>query len=780
MASGGITDDSDLSNCEFKLSDQGFDSHGSSGYVVEAASKSEGGHSHWHSSHSLCTRNRAPPISQSQRRGAILQASGSENSILVAGQDFGLFSGWLESKIAHRQVAPENGPSRPPQVSFGKDMKLPMFVVAKLKVKLLRAREAIKDRNERARSKRAIDPGSKAKVCWDAGTTLLLIYTLFEIPFRLAFVEASCAMDASNSFNLFVDLIFMTDIVISFNTGYIERIRGEELLRDDRAQIAKRYLGSWFVIDLVSSVPLDVLVCASLTDTSSESSLDIMRVFKIARFLKLARLVKFWRVINKWQAMSTSPAISNGVLLFKLIIGLFMCAHIMGCGWELVIQGQDCGIWADAMLAPDPENRYGCECLYSQYRAPELKGICEPLNWMNKYDSGLHDNAPASEKYMTCFYFVIVGLSTVGFGDITPANDVERLVSTIYTLIGAVVFALIIGSISDIAQRSNKFSESISANLHAVADMLEHRDVPDELTQRIMQQMKYASARSPHHYANEEVFKLLDNSGSLLPRHLRVQLMAHLMTNQCDSFLLTLPLFVQMDPELRAELLIMFRPVLLNKGEYLFHALDAGEDMYVLVKGSLETFNFVNQFGYMGNDKHIDQPGDFVGEVLVALVIFVAAVDGLRLCLWLMCAYGMYCSLCVLFRRIQPLSGITLQAIRAIQPLTSPPVRVCVLVHIVLVCVCVFAFACALQVVLLDNGPPFRLVSVKAKERFVPTSMRFRNNACITVFSNALVCITARSFCPIHPLATPERSCSSFASPTLTNWQACILTSKSP
>lgn len=56
--------------------------------------------------------------------------------------------------------------------------------------------------------------------------------------------------------------------------------------------------------------------------------------------------------------------------------------------------------------------RYGCECQAS------LNGsdVCEPLNWLAKYDMQLYQHGDLGQQYVTAAYFTIISLSTVGFG----------------------------------------------------------------------------------------------------------------------------------------------------------------------------------------------------------------------------------------------------------------------------------------------------------------------------------------------------------------------------
>jgi len=75
------------------------------------------------------------------------------------------------------------------------------------------------------------------------------------------------------------------------------------------------------------------------------------------------------------------------------------------------------------------------------------------VNWLAKYDPDLHNHGSIADKYVASAYFTIIGLSTVGFGDISPANTTERMYSIVLTLLGAVVFAIVIGSVSEIAQQ---------------------------------------------------------------------------------------------------------------------------------------------------------------------------------------------------------------------------------------------------------------------------------------------------------------------------------------
>jgi hypothetical protein len=62
------------------------------------------------------------------------------------------------------------------------------------------------------------------------------------------------------------------------------------------------------------------------------------------------------------------------------------------------------------------------------------------------------------------FYFTIVTLTTVGFGDITPETDYQRVVVALFVLIGVTIFvtAISIIGVNVIEKRQQKIADKLS------------------------------------------------------------------------------------------------------------------------------------------------------------------------------------------------------------------------------------------------------------------------------------------------------------------------------
>lgn len=93
------------------------------------------------------------------------------------------------------------------------------------------------------------DPDSPYLATWDVFGLIFIIYQSIIIPFRLCF-----DVDAQGStyyFEFMIDISFMIDILVQFNTAFYKR----GTLIFNRWEIATNYFWSWFLIDFVASFP---------------------------------------------------------------------------------------------------------------------------------------------------------------------------------------------------------------------------------------------------------------------------------------------------------------------------------------------------------------------------------------------------------------------------------------------------------------------------------------------------------------------------------------------
>lgn len=105
-------------------------------------------------------------------------------------------------------------------------------------------------------------------------------------------------------FNVVSDTFFLMDLVLNFRTGIVIEDNTEIILDPER--IKKKYLKTWFVVDFVSSIPVDYVFLIVEKGIDSEvyktaRALRIVRFTKILSLLRLLRLSRLIRYIHQWE-----------------------------------------------------------------------------------------------------------------------------------------------------------------------------------------------------------------------------------------------------------------------------------------------------------------------------------------------------------------------------------------------------------------------------------------------------------------------------------------------
>lgn len=188
-------------------------------------------------------------------------------------------------------------------------------------------------------------PQQPSKVGWDLWVAVLIIYSTVTVPYRLAFGQSG--VKVWPVLDTVTDLCFFIDIMANFRTAYLDS-RG--VLVWDTWRIALRYLRTWFLLDLVSTLPLDWLVVTtaqgSVDDSVALRSTKMLRVLRLARLLKLTRVLKLSRILGTHEeAVACSPA---ALRLLRLLLAIAFVAHLNGCLWFGVADAADSTSWINA------------------------------------------------------------------------------------------------------------------------------------------------------------------------------------------------------------------------------------------------------------------------------------------------------------------------------------------------------------------------------------------------------------------------------------------------
>mgnify|MGYP003308217452 CR=1 FL=1 len=118
-------------------------------------------------------------------------------------------------------------------------------------------------------------PTTAFKVAWDVCSALVLFAILLYVPYEVAFVARDAAYFR---FDVFVFVWYACDMALSFVTAYEDAATRSLVV--DPAKVRWHYVRTYFLVDLVATVPIELLIRTAVDSDA-------------VKFLPLARAVRY-------------------------------------------------------------------------------------------------------------------------------------------------------------------------------------------------------------------------------------------------------------------------------------------------------------------------------------------------------------------------------------------------------------------------------------------------------------------------------------------------------
>ncbi|XP_067252240.1 potassium/sodium hyperpolarization-activated cyclic nucleotide-gated channel 2 isoform X3 [Chanodichthys erythropterus] len=177
--------------------------------------------------------------------------------------------------------------------------------VNKFSLRMFGSQKAVEKEQERVKSAGnwIIHPYSDFRFYWDFTMLMFMVGNLIIIPVGITFFKEETTTPWI-IFNVVSDTFFLMDLVLNFRTGIVYEDNTEIIL--DPEKIKMKYLKTWFIVDFVSSIPVDYIFLIVEKGIDSEvyktaRALRIVRFTKILSLLRLLRLSRLIRYIHQWE-----------------------------------------------------------------------------------------------------------------------------------------------------------------------------------------------------------------------------------------------------------------------------------------------------------------------------------------------------------------------------------------------------------------------------------------------------------------------------------------------
>ena len=199
------------------------------------------------------------------------------------------------------------------------------------------------------------NPRRRSRLLWDVGIMGLAFLSIFTVLLRLSFETTQVRYrDSEGAWAFFnspqmmameytVDLFFFMNFFLTFRTAYFIRLpNGSHNLVTDPRLIALRFLRTWFILDLVASIPWELFANAAKMaqgrNPLQEMPNPVLTCLRIPRILHLLRIGSVF-ALTSIEGMDRDVLLvrrmltihSGLVRVLKLLVVLVLNIHVWSC-----------------------------------------------------------------------------------------------------------------------------------------------------------------------------------------------------------------------------------------------------------------------------------------------------------------------------------------------------------------------------------------------------------------------------------------------------------------
>ncbi|KAK3430742.1 hypothetical protein EUGRSUZ_E02396 [Eucalyptus grandis] len=396
-----------------------------------------------------------------------------------------------------------------------------------------------------------ISPYTPRYRAWEMWLIVLVLYSAWICPFEFAFLTYK--IDALFIIDHIVNGFFAIDIILTFFVAYLDS--QSYLLVDDPKKIALRYLSTWFIFDVCSTAPFQLI---SLLFTKHSSglgfkALNMLRLWRLRRVSALfARLEKDIRFNYFWTRCT------------KLTSVTLFAVHCAGCFNYLI-----------ADTYPDPKRTW-IGAVNPEFKTESL--------W---------------DRYVSAIYWSITTLTTTGYGDLHAENPREMLFDIFYMLFNLGLTSYLIGNMTNLVVHWTSRTRNFRDTVRAASEFATRNQLPsciqDQMLSHLCLKFKTESLKQ-----QETLNSLPKAIRSSIAYYLFFPIVqsAYLFKGVSHDFLF------QLVSEMEAE---YFPPK-----EDVILANEAPTDLYILVSGAADLISSVE-----GHNQVLEKlvRGDVFGEI---------------------------------------------------------------------------------------------------------------------------------------------------------------------
>lgn len=334
---------------------------------------------------------------------------------------------------------------------------------------------------------KVLNPYSSFRVKWDCWLLLLILFVLVVTPFELSFISES-KLDALFGANRLVDLFFVVDLTLEFNTAYFDERNGNWVL--DRARIAKKYATSWLFVDVLAVLPYSAMPARRT---------GFLRLVKLVRLLKMLRALKNPRIMARIGKRITWRAGTQAIV--KYALALFLIFHWSACCLkvidDLIIQASECSS-ADITRGDNSD--------------------CPSIALSEFWQLGIWG------QYVSAVGFAVATLNADQRGE----NVAENIFSIFVGVLGFITLAFLVGDLCNVITNLQPVRNDFRLTLDSLNDYLDEHHMPHDMRRKLREYMIFSETVFRENYYRGLLARLSPGLKLVVAHHNLSRVVTHL------------------------------------------------------------------------------------------------------------------------------------------------------------------------------------------------------------------------------------------------------------